>query len=163
MLSKREQVLWTIAGLYNELVDPLNGPAALRGDGDSVVRMPETYTQTVREYERLVALMRNQAKQQAFEGFSIGTLRWHLVEWHHRSVKVVKHEPVTVMKGKKRLNVRHPDGTPVTRPKVSYIRHKDANVKRAELAIRWMAKHWNEKLGEPMVPQAVLEGYQVAA
>lgn len=67
----RVAVLTEIAERYGELVEPLNGPDRVRGDGGSVVRMPRTYTATVREFERLVVRLRVERRD----------LWWHLDGW----------------------------------------------------------------------------------
>lgn len=54
----RVAILTEIAERYSELVEPLNGPQGIRGDGSSPIQMPRTYTTTVREFERLVLSLR---------------------------------------------------------------------------------------------------------
>lgn len=69
--QSRVAILTQIAERYSELVSPLNGPNRLRGDGDSVIRMPRTYTPTVREFERLASRLRSEKRG----------LWWHLDGW----------------------------------------------------------------------------------
>lgn len=150
--NSRERVLWEIAERYDELVSPLNGPADLRGSGERHAMMPASYTPTVQEFERLLGVMRNQAKQQAFRGHSIGTLRWHILEYCLKAVRTIKQQPVTVVKrGKKKpVPLRHKDGSPVTAPAFHYVRHPQARKEMAELGISWMAQNWGLKT-EPML------------
>lgn len=56
-LSKREEIIRTLLDRYNELVDPMQQRAGA-GDGVALPLMPQTYTGSVRETERLVAEMR---------------------------------------------------------------------------------------------------------
>lgn len=169
-MNQREKVLWTIAGLYSELIDPLNGPASLRGDGESLALMPSTYTATVKEYERLVKLMRDDRSEPLVrtpggDKVSVRSLWWHLEHWHHRAERVIRHVPKQAKtKRGKTLTVMNQDGRPATEPKLAYRRDPGASVARAELAIQFIASRWDHRrIGEPMLPAAVVEGYQVAA
>jgi hypothetical protein len=103
-LSSRARVLWEIAERYHELVDPLNSGEGIRGTGELVPLMPRTYTATVKEFERLFAVMRNQARQQAFRGESLGTLRWHILEYHLKAERIVRLEVVTVKQGRRKCS-----------------------------------------------------------
>lgn len=167
-MNQREKVLWTIAELYSDLVDPLNGPASLRGDGESLALMPSTYSPTVKEYERLVKLMRDDRSEplvrtSSGERVSVRSLWWHLNEWHHRAEKVIRHVPKQAKtKRGKTLRVLNADGSVATQPALAWRRDPGANQARAELAIQWIACRWGLPV-EPMLPQAVVEGYQVAA
>lgn len=154
-MTSRERVLWEIAERYEELVDPMCGPAAIRGDGESVGLMPGTYTPTVREFERLLGVMRNQAKQKAFRGHSLGKLRWHLVEWHIKAVRTVKYEKVVEKKhGKKVRLLFDADGSQTTRPVIRFTRDRDAREPLARAAIAWMSENWG-LMSEPMLPDEI--------
>lgn len=167
-MSQREIVLWRIAELYTELVDPLNGPATVRGDGESLALMPSTWTPTVREYERLVKLMRDDRSEPLVKlpdgsKVSVRSLWWHLEHWHHRAVRVIRHVPVqSVGKKGRKLRVLNSDGSPATQPVIAYLRDPKAELVRAERAIQFVASRWSLPV-EPMLPQAVVEGFQVAA
>lgn len=166
-MNQREQVLWRIAELYPQLIDPLNGPGVVRGDGEALSLMPPTYTATVREYERLCKLMRDDRSEPLVRledgtKVSVRCLWWHLEHWHHRAQRVIKHDPVTAKAGGKIHQLRNQDGTPLTRPRVAHLRDPKADVARAERAIQHIASKWSLPT-EPMLPAAVVEGYQVAA
>lgn len=153
--SKRVQVLREIAEKYVELTDPA-GQSGELGSGDRVPLMPRTYTATVKEFERLLAVMRNQAKQQAYSGFPLGKLRWHLIEFYVAPMKVRRNDPVTVVSHGKRRQLRNGDGTLRTRPVIVTRRHRDARKDRADLALDWMAANWG-LVTEPMLPSELSE------
>jgi hypothetical protein len=143
-LSNRARVLWEIAEEHDELVCPLNGGEGVRGTGESVPMMPPTYSATVREFERLMGVMRNQARQQAFRGCAVGTLRWHVLEYLLKPERVVRAETVKVRKGRRLVELRHPDGSLVMRPVVGYARRDPgARKDRAADGIEWIAEHWS--------------------
>lgn len=147
----RERVLWEIAERYHDYVDTLNGPTGVPGDGSGTDGMPKTYTATVREFERLLCLMRNQAKQQSFNGHSLGTLRWHIVEYHLKAQRVVRQQPILARKNGKMVALRTIDGKPATRPVLAYIRDPQVREQKARDGIAWMAQHWGLAT-EPMLP-----------
>lgn len=153
-MSSREIVLWEIAERYTDLVEPLNGPTLVAGDGESLAVMPGTYTPTVREFERLMAVMRNQAKQKAFRGTSLGKLRWHILEWHLKAERVVRHQTVTAKRHGKVVPLRSGDGTTVQRLVVGYRRDPQAREQKARDGIAWMAENWALK-HEPMLPEQI--------
>lgn len=62
-LDARCRVIRELLARYHELVDPLNGPGGVRGDGEAVALMPRTYTASVRELERIVRGMRDNGHQ----------------------------------------------------------------------------------------------------
>lgn len=167
-MNQREKVLWRIAELYNELSDPLNGPASLRGDGESLTLMPRTYTATVREYERLVKAMREDRSAPLLRledgtKVSVRSAWWHLNEYWHKAQRRIKHVPVTKAGKKGRLaQLRNADGSPVTKPTIEWLRDAAADKRRAELAIQHIASKWS-LVTEPMLPSEVAEGLQAAA
>lgn len=57
-VESRVKVLRVIAERYLELVDPMQGPSGISGDGGSSGFMPDTYSPTVREFERLMSVMK---------------------------------------------------------------------------------------------------------
>lgn len=171
--SKRVLTLAEIAGRYHELVDPSMGPDRIRGDGDSVALMPKTYTPTVREFERLLRVMRNQAKQKAHAGYALGKLRWHIMAWYVDAVSVVESRQLWVSaKGGKRVPAKNADGTPAVVRTVAYRRDRDAREDRAQLGLEWMAQEWEDRvwdakkrnwlIREPFLPKELGE-YQKAA
>jgi hypothetical protein len=130
--------------------------------------MPSTWTPTVKEYERLVKLMRDDRSESLVvmgdgSKVSVRSLWWHLEHWHHRAERVIRHAPVQVAgkKGRK-LRVLNSDGSPATVPTIAYRRDPKASVVRAERAIEFIASRWGLS-HEPMLPSAVLEGFKVAA
>lgn len=163
----REQILWRIAELYTDLTDPLNGPAGIRGTGETTGGMnPHLYTPTVREYERLVKLMRDDRTEPLIATssgkVSVRSLWWHLEHWHHRAQTVIRHYPVTTKNHGKPVQLRNQDGTPVTRPTIAHLRDPKANEQKAQQAITWIAQHWGLQV-EPMLPAPVIEPYKQAA
>jgi hypothetical protein len=168
-MTTREHILWRIAELYTDLTDPTGGPSDIRGPGESDGGMnPKLYTPTVKEYERLVKLMRDDRHEPLIrtngERLSIRSLWWHLEHFHHRAVRVTRHYPVTAKAGGKIVQLHHQDGSLVTRPAISHLRDPKANEQKAQLAIEWIAQHWNLQ-SEPMIPEPVRswKGSQVAA
>lgn len=153
ILASRVPVLAEIARRYHDLVCPLNGPDRIRGDGESVPRMPPTYTATVREFERLMGVMRSQARQQAAHGEAVGTLRWHILAWYVDAEPVTRHRNVYVARhGKKPRLLLKANGKPLTRPETGFRRHPQARKEKADWGLEWMAERWG--LGtEPMLPR----------
>lgn len=148
-MNGREEVLWKIAELYNDLVSPLNGPSGVRGDGESYGGMPSTYTPTLREFERLLRAMRESDEQTRL-------LRWHLLEWHLKATRVIKHEPRIVRtKTRKRSLLLDEMGNIVTVPVVRVCRNARADENKAREAVAIMARCWSLK-SEPMLPKAVV-------
>ena len=72
-----------------ELYPDVNCPAALTDrlrvsdsyTSPSVMMDPLYHAGTFRELEESLRWMRNQAKQQAYRGVSVGVLRWHVRKW----------------------------------------------------------------------------------
>ena len=108
--------------------------------------------------ERLLGVMRNQAKQKAYRGESLGTLRWHVIAWYVSAVRVVAHERVPVRRGQRVavpagqdvLRDRHGVTVP-SRPVVRWIRDPQAREAKALDGVAWMAENWALGL-EPMLP-----------
>jgi hypothetical protein len=162
-VSKRVEVLAQIALRYHELADPHNGPDRVRGDGDSVSLMPRTYTATVKEFERLMGVMRNQAKQQAYAGWPLGKLRWHIMAWFVDAQPVVRSRPLLVTgKGGKLVPAYEATGERAMVRTAAFIRNPDAREDRALLGLGWMAEAWALKV-EPMLPQEIVVGLRNAA
>lgn len=167
-MNTRQTILKEIARLYPELIDPLNGPTGIRGTGEIAGGMPSTYTATVKEYERLVKLMRDDRSEPLLTDkhgnkLSVRSAWWHLEHWHHRATRVIRHQPIVTKRGRRTVTLVNADKTPVTRPTIAYLRDPKAQEHKADRAIEWIAQHWNEDIGEPMLPAAVVEGFKVAA
>lgn len=168
-LATRQAAIVTLLERHAELTDPVRAGTGKGGPG--VLVMPHArrcailtsspprctcWRRDVVEVERLLALMRNQAKQQAYHGVSVGTLRHHVLAWYVNATRVGQWQPIVVRKGRK-LSV--PTGQDVLRTRsgrvvparyhVSWLREPDARHDRALLGVLWMAEHWG--LGhEPM-------------
>lgn len=166
-LEATERGIVRILTDLHELSDPLRSgqgfgsggiPLMPHAKGCSIIRC-SCPRQSVVEVERLLALMRNQAKQQAVEGIPVGTLRWHVVAWYVEARRVVTFEQVPRKKGHKTLV---PAGQDILRDRKTgetiparqverWTRHPDARKDRADLGVRWMAERWALEL-EPMLP-----------
>jgi hypothetical protein len=157
--SSRERVLWEIAESYSELVDPSFGPSGVRGSGELGLRMPWSYTGTVREFERLQQRLRVED----------AVLGWHLLEWHLKAERVTRLETVTVLRGRRRVQLRHPDGSLVMRRTVTYRRHPGAVEGRwleeerawaspsARAAVAWIATRFEFEPEIPVHPEELRE------
>lgn len=168
-LSPRELVLWRVAGLYRDLVEPLNSGSGVPGTGEGVPVLSEKlYTATVREFERLLRVMRDDRHASLVtledgEKVSVRQCRWHLVEWHLRGERVMAWPKPTVRANEGRKLVKLPldeDGRPL--PRVRVLRHPQAREHLAAEAVRWMAANWRLPV-EPMLPQPVIEPIRAAA
>lgn len=155
--SYRVRVLTEIAARYHELVDPLS-KAGIPGDGDTagLLQMPRTYTDTVREFERLCRLMRDDRTSPLIilasgEKVSVRQLKWHLTEYHLNAQTVIRHRPVEKLRGRHRVRLMNHDGTPATKPEIATMRNPQARADLANAAIRWMCDRWGLKT-EPMLP-----------
>ncbi len=139
LVSRREEVIARLLDRYTELVDPLNGPASVRGDGDSVVGMPRTYTPSVRELERLMVRMRQEAR----------SIWWHTNAYYIACQWVTKDRPVK-RKGK--------SGKTVTVMERQAVRVHDSGVRleKVRRGVSWLASEWSLPV-EPMLPVELLE------
>jgi hypothetical protein len=162
MQSKRVEVLSQIASRYVELTEPC-GKDGIRGDGTGVSLMPRTYTATVKEFERLMGVMRNQAKQKAYAGWSLGKLSWHILEWFVKAEPVVRSRPLLVTgKGGKLVPAYESTGERAMIRTAAYLRNPDAREDRALLGLEWMAGAWALRI-EPMLPDEIVVGLRNAA
>jgi hypothetical protein len=145
--SRRVVVLEQIAERYGELTDPL-ADGALPGDGlmAGVLRMPRTYTATVREFERLVVLLRAEDR----------VLWGHLDGWWLSAVtRTVFHCPRCGIchQSEHRHENRRSGRMSTVKCKrvVQWRRRQGAREGEARRAIEWVAAAWS--LGsEPMLP-----------
>lgn len=131
---------------------------------------------TIDEYERLTRLMRDDRSEPLLtlehkdrqghvlrtEKVSVRSAWWHLEHHWHRAQRVIRHDPVTVKNGKRIAQLHNQDGSLVTKLRLDYLRHKDADEAKALLAITWIADHWGLAT-EPMLPKAVIEPLKTAA
>jgi hypothetical protein len=162
MVANRVEILSQIALRYHELVEPA-GRNGIPGDGEGVTLTPRTYTGTVREFERLMCVMRNQAKQQAYAGWPLGKLRWHIMAWFVDAQPVVRSRPLLVTgKGGKLVPAYESTGERAMVRTAAFIRNPDAREDRALLGLGWMAEAWALKI-EPMLPQEIVVGLRSAA
>jgi hypothetical protein len=164
LIDSRQRVLREIATKYTDLVDTLNGNSGVPGDGSSVVCMPGTYTDSVREFERLAKVMRHTSDQVGrYHGFRLKTLRFHLDGWYLEALRGSRSQPVLrANKQGKLVQQIDADGKVVMFPQPYVLRRRDAKQDRAELALRWIAEHW--ALGhEPFLPRELTEELRVAA
>lgn len=145
LLDGRVRILTTIAERYHELIEPA-GREGVRGSGGAIPLPPSTYTPSVREFERLLGLLRNER---------------HSVWWHVRAYYVDAEHRLTWFCPKCRGLSHKPEHThddAAGRPyvvagkqHVRVSRHRNANEKKAAKGIVWMAGRW--ALGsEPMLP-----------
>lgn len=142
----RGHVLTEIAARYSELIEPLNGPDGVRGDGASPIRMPRTYTPTVKEFERLVVRLRDENRP----------LWWHLNGWHlsatsrtmHHCPRCgITHQPEHVHAKKNGPGLM----TVKCKRVVVYSRRAGARESLAKQAIQQLADWWGLD-HEPMLP-----------
>lgn len=165
-LEATERGIVRILTDLHELTDPLRSgqgfgsggiPLMPHAKGCPVIRC-NCQMRSVTEVERLLALMRNQAKQQAVDGISVGRLRWHVIAWYVDARRVTTFEQIPRKKGQKTLVPAGQDilrdtsgATLPVRPVERWTRHRDARKDRADLGVRWMAQRWALEL-EPMLP-----------
>lgn len=148
----RVEVLVVLLERYQELVDPLNGPSGVAGDGESVVRMPITYTASVRELERLLRVMREDRSEplQLVGGrkVSVRALWWHV--YHRYIASTTRTVDVEVLKRGKN-GKRHRD---IERRAVPCY-DRAVNPVLVAAGVSWMAEAWS-LASEPMIPSALL-------
>jgi len=117
------------------------------------------WRQDVGEVERLLGVMRNQARQQAFRGVSLGTLRWHVLAWYVNVDRVASWHPVKLRRGKRppvasgQQVLRDREGRWVPAVRVEHPPRRDPQAREARAldGVAWMAERWS--LGhEPMLP-----------
>lgn len=163
---RRVPILIEIAERYRELVEPLNGPSGVRGDGDApmigrhdrrcqvarTLRCTCSY-RSVHEFERLAVRLRDERHH----------LWWHLnaywleaesrtINWCprcHRETHDFEH--VHARKDGTRFTVQ-------TRRRVIWQRHRNADRDKARKAVEQLAGWWALE-SEPMLP----DEYRVAA
>lgn len=159
MSASRVAVLRTIAERYHELTDPMQARDK-QGDGVKAPLMPRTYTPTVKEFERLTGLMRDQHHDRytIAEGkiTTLGELRWHLLAWYVDVTTTIRRVPIRLERGRAKTLLKDARGKPIdTRPIRIEHRHPRARKELADTALIWLADHWTAR-HEPMLPDEIL-------
>lgn len=159
-MNTRVEVLREIAGRYHELVSNSGSPGQ-PGSGDRIPLMPATYTQTVREFERLMAYMRHDRGEslQVVDGekVSVRALRWHILEWYVNATHTIRHVPIQLKKGRKIALLHDQDGHAITTtPIVRWHRLPAAKETLADAGLAWMAAAWALR-SEPMLPAELMD------
>lgn len=150
----RAAVLAEIAARYWELVEPA-GPSGIRG-AEGIPFPPPTYTATVKEFERLLRLLRDERHNRW----------WHVSEYWLRAETrprwfCSKCRRLTHQQEHRHTDARGREYTVAGRRTLHVVRHKNADRKKAESGIQWMASRWGLD-HEPMLPAEILV-YQAAA
>lgn len=164
--SKREQVIIQCLEDWAFLTEP--GTAlGIAGDGDSVPRLPRTYTVTVREIERLVRKLRDSHDLVTVNGIAVRDENqqriscrraWkHLNGWYLQAERKT-FEPTNVIRpNKHRKQLQRPsrdeDGRPLRQTVV--VRPKGVREPIALVGVKWMAERWALKV-EPMLPDELM-------
>lgn len=167
----REKAIVRILERYDELTDPVR--AGFGNGGGGAPFMPHARTcsimtthpprcscwrRDVDEVTRLLGVMRNRAKQEAYRGTSLGRLRWHVVAFYVDARWITAHERIPTRKG---VKLAVPAGQRILRDKTGAwvpsrvvrrpVRHSDAREQRALDGVAWMAERWALE-HEPCVP-----------
>lgn len=158
-IQARVRVLRVIASQYLALIDPMQGPGGVKGDGNSLALMPQTYSATVREFERLLGVMREDRAMslELVDGVkvSVRRLRWHVNAFYVEAQAVTRHFPLPLKKGSRLALMRDQDGQAVTtRPVTRVHRHPGASVRLADAGLAWIAAEWSLN-HEPFLPDAL--------
>lgn len=146
--TRRQEILTQLLERYNELTDPMQ--TRRPGDGTHVPLMPETYTPSVKELERLLIRLRDERHH----------LWWHINE---RYLKVTETNAYRCPKCGGITHAshhRHRDRRgklhdyPGARIIVHHWNHR-TNPTKIRTAIEWLATEWNLK-SEPMIPTELM-------
>lgn len=154
----RITVLRTIAAHYHELTDPMQARSK-KGSGAKLPLMPQTYTPTVREFERLTSLLRQHGVRYTLTDGRITTLtqlRWHLLAYYIDATTTLQQpaaKPPRNRKGELRRQPTDDHGQPLAHRKIH--RHPNARRDLADAALEWIANHWTAPY-EPMLPDELL-------
>lgn len=180
-MTTREQAIVELLERYHELTDPVR--SGNRSGLTGVTLMPHERScalhergrqctcsfRAVTELERLLALMRNRAKQEAYGGYSLGVLRFHVVAWYVDVERVASWHPIVVKRGRTRVAVgqevlRDVSGRWVPSVRVEHPPRRDPHARRerAELGVEWLAKRWALEV-EPSLPRVRDEGGKLVA
>lgn len=155
VFAARVRILTEIAERYREFTEPLNGSSGIRGTGDLTPRMPATYTATVRQFERVAALLRDSPDLAERE------LWWHLNGWWlGADTRTAWHCPRCGICHQ--AEHRHPNrrsgvlSTVQCKRVVAWRRLPGARESEAKRAIEMMARAWPDEMAEPMLPPVEL-------
>lgn len=157
--SRRAAVIEQLLERYNDLVDPMQSG---NQQGDTGLRlMPQTYTPTVRELERLIRLMRDDRHHPLVtvegEKVSVRKLWWHLNAWYIAVEHKTYTPPLKVAKGKNgKLIKLQVDDQGVALPQVRVLRSPEARYQLALKAVEWLSASWG-LVGEPMLPRELVQ------
>lgn len=180
VIASRVRVLTTIASEYHDLAAAQNAPSGVRGSSERLPLTPHERHclmltklghgarctcayRTVREFERLMARMRDDRSaelvQVAGGKHSVRALRWHVNAWHIDAKRLVRHYPKARVKGQK-LAVA--SGQEILRDRTGawipsrvdqhVVRAQGARADLALAGLEWIAARWPEGAGEPMLP-----------
>ena len=159
VLGGRVAVLTTLLELYNDLADPCQSGNGGTQGSDGLTLMPATYTDSVRELERLLKLMREDrglSLIQTSQGkVSVRKLHWHVSEWFIRCTTANRWvtEPARTRSGKKTTRrVRA----------IVTVRNPAVDERLVDAGVRWLAENWGLD-SEPMLPTAVVESRKQVA
>ena len=161
MTRSRESVIVTLLERYEELVDPMQ-VRDTPGEGSGLVLMPRTYTASVRELERLLAVMREDRTHPLIalpntHKVSLRACWWHINEWYLRAQVTLASAPAQPKAPRKRRELRRDqvdafgDALKVRRVR----RDPAAREAIALVGVRWIAENWG-LVSEPMLPNELL-------
>ena len=157
----RAEVIAILLERYYELVEPFNGPTGVRGSGDRIPMMPETYTRSVRQLEVELRDMRERPQP-------LPMFRQHALDYYmnaqriRREAFIVVHRsgltaPCVDGQGLPRPSrpgerlLRDATGIPVKRPILCTVR-LPARKDYADAACRYLARRFPF---EPQLPRAI--------
>lgn len=135
-MTKREEQIVALLERYTELVDPMQAGAG--GEGGWGLSMPHTYTDSVRELERLLRVMREVRPSQ----------HWHVSERYIRATSVVRDVPA-------KRKTKHGKTVTVVERRVIVQWNPAVRAHKVELGIAWLASRW-ALVHEPMLPSELL-------
>jgi hypothetical protein len=146
--GQRETIVALLETLHDVTLPDGHGYGRGNPFDDRLLLLSEDYhAGSYRELEQLLGWMRNQARQRAYKGWGLGTLRWHVLAWHVDAPYVPKLVPKTVLRHGKRRVLLNADGKPELHPVRIVRRHRDARLDRAVLGVEWLELEWLQRLG----------------
>ena len=167
-LCIRAETVEKIALGYHDFIAAA-GPSGIRGSGNRSPRMPETYTRSVREYERLMRVLRAGGKIIHFadKSFTRRELWFHVKGWYEDATPVMKlayekhtahgRTPVLDERGWPRRHrrgekaVRNADGSPTRMLVRCYRRVPGSLEATAQRGLRWIAGEFKFDPVDPVV------------
>lgn len=137
-MTRREEIIVALLERYGELVDPMQSGNG--GEAGWGLRMPATYTPSVRELERLLRRMRGERPSQW----------WHVSERYIRAQSALKDVPV-------KRRTKHGKPVTVVERQVVTTWHPGVRLEKVRKGVEWLADSWDaRRVGEPMLPAAVM-------